>query len=370
MELILTAKIKILPSPEQIHILKDTFSCYQNGCNFVSKLIFEKKTLHRESLHKLTYTTLRSQYGLRSQMAQSVLKTVIAQYKSLKSNQHPWTEIKFKKPLYDLVFNRDYSFNKDFLSINTVHGRTKLLYKTTGLNHYFDGSWKFGTAKLINKHGHWYLHLPVTKDVPSFDKNSLSEIVGVDLGINFLTTSYDSKGKTTFVNGRAIKHRRAKYKNLRKELQQTRTPSARRKLKSIGQRENRWMQDINHCISKALVDSYPKNTLFVLEDLSKISQKTTKVKLNDRYHFVSWAFYDLRTKIEYKSLMNQSKTIVVNPKYTSQTCPKCNYTHKQNRNKKSHSFLCRRCKYKSNDDRIAAMNLQQKGIKYIVEEVT
>ena len=61
------------------------------------------------------------------------------------------------------------------------------------------------------------------------------------------------------------------------------TPSSRRRLKAIGQRENRWMQDINHQVSKALVENNPKHTLFVLEDLSGIRNATERVKTKDRY---------------------------------------------------------------------------------------
>jgi hypothetical protein len=32
-----------------------------------------------------------------------------------------------------------------------------------------------------------------------------------------------------------------------------------------------------------------------------------------------------------------------------------------------HIFCCKTCRYTSNDDRIGAMNLQRKGIEYIVE---
>nr|WP_278243861.1 hypothetical protein [Catenibacterium tridentinum] len=38
------------------------------------------------------------------------------------------------------------------------------------------------------------------------------------------------------------------------------------------------MQDINHQVSKALVENNPKHTLFVLEDLSGIRNATERVK--------------------------------------------------------------------------------------------
>ena len=124
------------------------------------------------------------------------------------------------------------------------------------------------------------------------------------------------------------------------------------------------MSDINHQVSKALVESNPTGTLFVLEDLSGIRNATERVRKKDRYVQVSWSFHDLGTKLKYKAVRAGSQVIEVNPAYTSQTCPKCGFVHKLNRDKKNHTFQCRTCGYRSNDDRIAAMNLYFKGIQY------
>jgi len=128
------------------------------------------------------------------------------------------------------------------------------------------------------------------------------------------------------------------------------------------------MQDVNHQVSKALVDQNPKHTLFVLEDLSGIRNATEKVRIRDRYTSVSWAFYDLEQKLIYKANQHQDKVIKVNPAYTSQCCPVCGHTEKANRNKKMHLFCCKNCGYKSNDDRIGAMNLYRMGIEYLVPD--
>ncbi len=53
------------------------------------------------------------------------------------------------------------------------------------------------------------------------------------------------------------------------------------------------MTDVNHQVSKALVDRYGKNTLFVLEDLTGMRTATEKVRKRNRYEIVSWAFYQL-----------------------------------------------------------------------------
>ena len=126
--------------------------------------------------------------------------------------------------------------------------------------------------------------------------------------------------------------------------------------KAIGQRENRWMQDVNHCVSKALVENNLKHTFFVLEDLSGIRNVTERVKTKDLYVSVSWSFYNFEQKLIYKAKWNQSSVIKVAPRYTSQCCPDCGYTEKSNYNKKIHLFTCKNCGYQSNDDRIGAMN--------------
>jgi len=366
MQITITAKIKILPTAEQIKLLKSTISAYKNGCNYVSAIVHDTRKLQQPKLHKITYAELRSTHGLKSQMAQSVMKTVIARYKTNISNGHKWTLVKFKHPEYDLVWNRDYSLTKDFFSVNTLNGRVKLPFETKGMEKYFDGTWSFGTAKLVNKYNKYFLHIPMTKEVPELAESKVKQVVGVDMGINFIATTYDSQGKTLFFNGKTIKHKRSNYKRLRKQLQQRQTPSSRQRLKATGSRENRWMTDVNHCISKALVNHYGANAIFAVEDLSNVRQATERVRTHDRYVSVSWAFYQLRQMLEYKANMIESKVIALDPKYTSQTCPKCGHVEKSNRNKKSHLFCCKNCGYKSNDDRIGAMNLQRKGIEYIV----
>ena len=367
-QMTITAKIQIIAAETDKVLLDETMSVYRNACNYVSDYVFRTHDLKQFSLNKALYSILREKFNLKSQMAQSVLKTVIARYKTILENQNEWIKPSFKKPQYDLVWNRDYSLTQNRFSINTLNGRVKLSYFSDGMSKYFDHTiYKFGTAKLVNKHGKYYLHIPVTYEVEESNISDICNVVGIDRGINFVVATYDSKHKSGFVSGKAIKQKRAKYSKLRKELQMRHTPSSRRRLKAIGQRENRWMQDINHQVSKALVENNPKHTLFVLEDLSGIRNATERVKTKYRYVSVSWSFYDLEQKLIYKAKQNQSSVIKVDPRYTSQCCPCCGHVEKSNRNKKIHLFTCKKCGYKSNDDRIGAMNLYRMGIDYLAD---
>ena len=275
---------------------------YSNACNYVSEYIYKTHNLSRYSVQENTYYHVREIFGLRSQMAVSCVRTVIAKYKSILETQKAWIRPIFRLPQLDLVWNKDYSLNakNNIFSVNTLNGRVKVSFYKSGFEQYFSDDCKFGTAKLVNKHGKFYLHIPVTYEISELKKSEISNVVGIDRGIRFLAVTYDSNGKSVFYNGSIVKQKHAHYKALRKQLQHVGTPSSRRRIKAIGQRENRWMNDINHCISKALVENNPDGTLFVIEDLRGIRSATERVRVKDRYVSVSWSYYDLEQKLFYE----------------------------------------------------------------------
>lgn len=363
--LTLTRKIKLLPTPDQERLLATTARAYTDACNDVARWCMAHESDKRDQIHAATYASLRGDHGLPSQMAGSAIRSVISAYKTIHATQDKWSIAPhFKKQNYALVWNRDYSLYKDTgsFSVNTLAGRAKIATDWRGHEDFY-GREKYGTARLSYKHGNWYIFVPVTIEVPETPHDQIRDVVGIDLGINFLAVTYNSAGETTFYSGRVVKNTRAHYKQLRSELQAKQTRSSRRRLERIGSRENRWMNDVNHCITKALVNTTTP-TLFVMEDLTGIRNATEKVHKKDRYVQVSWAFHDFRQKMEYKAALYGHQIIFVNPKYTSQRCPKCGHTERANRNKKAHLFRCRSCSYQSNDDRVGAMNLHDMGIQY------
>lgn len=366
MQQTITLKIKLLVQPSELQTICNTMKAYSVACNFVSAYIFKTHCLTRKKIHDALYYKLREEFHMRSQMAESCIRNVITKYKTILSTENKWIQPSFKSQL-ELVYNRDYSLNikKNLFSVNTLEGRIKVSFCNNHFEKYFAEEYQFGSAKLIEHNHKIFLYIPVTYDINVLDKKDVCNVVGIDRGIRFIAVTYDSKGKSKFYDGKEVKCKRAHYKNLRKELQQVGTASSRRRLKKIGQRENRWMQDVNHCISKALVESNPKGTLFILEDLSNIRKATEKVRLKNRYISVSWSYYDLEQKLIYKALRNHQLVEKVDAKYTSQTCPKCGHTTKSNRDKRLHRFCCKNCGYKSNDDRIGAMNLYRKGIELL-----
>ena len=367
-----------------------TMKQYRLACNYVSEYLFNNNfPLNKNEVQKVIYNTIREKFNLKSQMTISCIRSVIARYKTVKTqmarrpykyqdqNTGEWYRevrdltwlhkpISFNRPQVDLQRNRDWSYlSSGQLSINTLDGRVKVDPICRGFNQYLDGTWKFGLAKLLKSSGKWYLHISATKEVADFDKQTVKHVVGLDRGLRFLATSYDEQGKTAFFDGQAIMRKRAKYQKLRATLQAKGTKSAKRRLKKLSGRENRWISDVNHCLSKTLVQKYGANTLFVLENLNGVSFERTDLPKALRNQNKSWAFYQLEQFLTYKAHLNNSEVVEVSAKYTSQRCPKCGVIKKDNRNHEKHEYHCDNCGYRSNDDRIGAMNIQLLGTQYI-----
>lgn len=386
MKQIVTIKVKLLK--HNIPEFNQLTNVFTETCNYISKWIFNNGfELNSAQVQKNLYYLLRTTFNIKSQLTISAIRCVVAKYKIVKTqlSKKPfkyydkltdktyyvkrdltWLQepILFKQPQADLQRNRDWSFVKNQLSINTLDQRIKTDYICKGFDKY--KNWKLGLGKLIKINNTWYFYVSATKEIPDYQVSNTRHVVGIDRGLRFLATCYDEKGKTTFISGNKLMQKRRHYKKLRAELQSKNTKSAKRRLKKIGHRENRWMTNVNHCITKTLVNQFDKNTLFVLEDLTGVTFDTTKNrKKENRYEHNSWAFYQFEQDLTYKANLNSSQVIEVSAYYTSQRCIKCGRINKKNRNHDLHLYICDRCGYKSNDDRIAAMNIQLLGTEYV-----
>ncbi len=399
-DIVKTMKLHIHVSKSDAEAFARLTEAYRMACNAVSDYVFtHDMNLAFLSLNNAVYHDLRNTYGLKSQFAQSVSKTVIARYKTVSEQMKrlpyryqdengSWQTIQktldwlqkpvhFSRPQADFVRGRDYSFVTDkktgqqLLSVNTLQGRVLAAYDVPECfaDYFTDSAWSFGTAKLVSLNGEWYFHIPMSKAAGAeFNSTAPSHVVGIDRGLRFLAVTYDENGRTFFFDGKAIMEKRAAFQHVRDELQAKGTKSAKRALKRISGRENRWMSDVNHQLSKTLVDRYGANTLFVIEDLAGVGfsgETLSSRNSRQRKDLRSWTFYQLKQYLTYKAHAAGSDVLKVDAHYTSQRCPKCGRILKENRHHDTHEYVCDCCGYRSNDDRIGAMNIQMLGTMYV-----
>src|SRR5713101_6598921 len=126
------------------------------------------------------------------------------------------------------------------------------------------------------------------------------------------------------------------------------TRSATRRMIALSGRERRLKLQTNHSIAKQIVNAHP-HTLIGLEELTGIRERTRRRKRRRKKngkgtqpvskrarranrHASQWAFAELHGLIAYKAALSRaSLAIKVDANFTSQTCPLCGYTSKQNR---------------------------------------
>jgi putative transposase len=76
----LTAKVKLLPTPEQVNALKQTLETANAACNYVGERAWEERSFRQYSLHKLVYYDVRERFGLSSQMTVRCISKVADAY--------------------------------------------------------------------------------------------------------------------------------------------------------------------------------------------------------------------------------------------------------------------------------------------------
>src|SRR6516225_3811191 len=84
MKCLLTAKLKLLATPQQFRALRQTQLAYRDALNYVSRYAFAHgKMSNKVGLQERTYLDVRAKFGLPAQMACSVPRQVGATYKAL-----------------------------------------------------------------------------------------------------------------------------------------------------------------------------------------------------------------------------------------------------------------------------------------------
>lgn len=217
---------------------------------------------------------------------------------------------------------------------------------------------KHGRAELVKANGHWYFHVPV--ELPKPEEIKPEGVMGIDLGLAKIATT--STG--VFFRGEQARfirdHHAKKRAELQKKMATKTSKNAYKVLKRLSGKEARWMRDLNHKISRAIVnEAVEKKTAIAMENLAGIRSRLKATK-KVRRMLNSWSFRQLAGFIEYKSQLAGIKCVTVDPRQTSITCPKCGLIDKRNRKSQS-EFKCKRCGYQANADFVAATNIAQLG---------
>ena len=118
-----TLQIKLLPNDDQKEAIMDTFIKFNEACNFVSRIAFERKLYNRVFLQNVVYKDIRETFDVAAQLAIRVLGKVVETYETDKKNDfHEFRD--YSSIVYD---QRILNFKgMDKVSINTTSGRIRI----------------------------------------------------------------------------------------------------------------------------------------------------------------------------------------------------------------------------------------------------
>ena len=166
---------------------------------------------------------------------------------------------------------------------------------------------------------HEYAYVSVT--IPEPPLKQVSNWIGVDRNAtgHVAVAANPASGKVWKL-GKSAKHVHEKYRCIRRRLQRA---GKYKKAKSIRNRESRIVRDINHTISKKIVDiAEYTNSGIKLEKLAGIRKSRKRGRrFNRTLH--SWSFHQLQNFLEYKAKLRGIPIVFVEPRNTSKECSRC-----------------------------------------------
>ncbi len=344
-----TLQVRLYPTPEQGHLLMAHCQEYIRTVNVLTS------ALDADLIpHDATFSTKDFAACLPSCVKNQALREAHAVFKH--SFELECLPI-LKKPICQWN-NQNWRLEQGILTLPVyLDGKVQHLYIRCA-DVVLDGL--PGLLRIKKKRGKWIADITTTIPQPKPVKQD--GVMGIDLGLKAPAVAYVSgKGTRFFGNGRYQRYMRRRFYSRRKQLQKARKTRAVKKSKG---KEARWMRDINHKLSRQIVNHAHAQGVgtIKLESLQGIRKGTTRTsrganaRKNNRLKH-SWSFYQLTLFITYKAERLGIRVEAVDPAYTSQECPACSARNKA----QDRTYVCMECGWMGHRDAVGAINISRRA---------
>ncbi|ARA94773.1 hypothetical protein AWN76_017510 [Rhodothermaceae bacterium RA] len=338
-------------TPEQAARIEATLRSFARACNYVALRGKQEKVSAKRKLQKRCYYDVRERFGLSANLAIAAIQRVSVAVKASGTR-----EVSFRPTSADYDA-RTFSFReRDYtVSLTLVGGRERFPLRI--------GTWQrdalTGTepksAVLCKKsNGRYYVDIRLRREQPP--KQESTGTLGVDMGLkNIAVTSTGTIYSSEALNAYRLERHRVRKSLQSKAAKGTRSSTRRNCRKALARlsgKERRRCKEENHVISRRIVREAKVGGLtIVLEDLTGIRDRTNqRLRRSQRGLHNRWSFYQLRQFIEYKAADAGVPVMVIDPRYTSQTCARCYRIGKR----RGDSFHCPNCGHNDHSDKNAA----------------
>lgn len=341
----MTVKIKLEPNKAQLELIKSSSQAYINAINtLVDEMVKAQAPTQK--------TTKHIDVPLNSSVKNQVIRDAKSVFKKARKIEYKKVPI-LKKPI--IVWNnQNYTIHHASIKVPfIVGGKSQKIEIKALISDYernlIESASKLGTLRITRKGTKYVAQIAIETDVK---EQINTKVMGIDLGIKIPAVCCTDENKIKFVgNGRENKYIRRKHNSRRKKLGKAKKLKA---IKKSQNKEQRWMNDKDHKISREIIDFAIQHNVGIirLEQLANIRKQTSKSRKNN-HSLSNWSFYRLAQYIEYKANLVGIKVEYVDPKYTSQQCPKCAERNKA----KDRQYKCSNCGHTDHRDIVGAKNI-------------
>ena len=183
----LTLQIQLFPDHQQARKLAATMAAFNTAATWLAGEAFKLQSANKIALQKTHYRELREKFGLSAQMAIRCIAQVCEAF-----SRDRTIRPRFKRDAAVPYDQRLMSFNgSERVSLLTLTGRI-IVPLVMGSYQQQRFHLKHGQSDLLRlKDGRWFLLLTV--DLPDGAQASITDFIGVDLGVVNLATDSDGK---------------------------------------------------------------------------------------------------------------------------------------------------------------------------------
>ncbi len=352
-----TLRLPLNPTTEQAESLLETMRQFTQSFNLVCAEGWRLKEGNAFTLHRLTYRDCKALcpklvsdlHVQARQKAAEAVKSAISLDKKGRKVGCPASTL--CPPRFNLhTFTLDWQAGT--VNLSTVAGRQKVACVVPVYALDLVGN-RAATADLLYRKGRFTLHVVLKLDDVEFTDNGTA--LGIDLGVCRPAVTSDNRfhGQKSW---RQVEHRRH---HRRRTLQAKGTKSAKRRLRLLAGRSQRFRRDCDHVLSKRILTGIAPGTVVVIENLTNIRTRVKASRGEAKRRLHSWSFAQLASFLAYKAEALGCRVEGVDPRHTSQRCHRCGSISRNNRRRQS-LFLCRSCGHRDNADLNAAKNIRDR----------
>ncbi|MGY0287739.1 MAG: RNA-guided endonuclease TnpB family protein [Candidatus Methanodesulfokora washburnensis] len=350
--LTLTVGMRVSPEPEVIDLLER----YRDALNYSIRKIIGHKATSLSKVHELLYNDLKERFRLPPRIVVDCYREALAVAKSWIRNKNRGDIPSVKTLRMCLTPIQGYRVKEGCVELGS---RYKL--RIIGWDRRYD-QYPNREARLVYKDGK--MILMITKKVPRPTKYDPKGILAVDVNERYIVvgnTTLERRFETVVDDAyhfrKVAENLQVKYSSVRYRGWYRRGVLER--IRNLHRKSAHVVEDWAKKTAHEIVGlAKQHNYAIAREDLTYLIEALRKLSKEHKIKTISLSYRRLLYWVNWEAEKHGVPVIVVNPRGTSSTCPKCGSRLRENGYRK---LKCRNCEFEGDRDTVAVLNIEMRA---------